>query len=114
MNDDIMDISQVDLNQARQRSAMSHRILVKLKEMGISEELDGDLSRLCTDLGDIWSAQIVFAEKLGEFLESQEDWGILGNLLVDIMSQLDHVSWHLDSVKGPIEKISEYAYGRSK
>ena len=32
----------------------------------------------------------------------------------DIMSQLDHVSWHLDSVKGPIEKISQYAYGRSK
>ena len=114
MNDNIMDISQANFNRARQRSAMAHSILVKLKTMGISEELDGELSRLCTDLGDIWSAQIVYAEKLGEFLDSSEDWGTLGDLLADIMSQLDHVSWHLDSVKGPIEKISQYAYGRSK
>ena len=114
MHDDIMDISQVDLNQARQRSAMAHRILVKLKEMGISEDLDGELSRLCTDLGDIWSAQIVFTEKLGEFLDSQGEWETVGDLLADIMSQLEHVSWHLDSVKGPIEKIGEYAYGRSE
>ena len=37
MNDNIMDISQANFNRARQRSAMAHSILVKLKTMGISE-----------------------------------------------------------------------------
>ena len=45
--------TEANLAQARQRSVMAHRILIKLKEMGLPENLDEELSKLCTDLGDI-------------------------------------------------------------
>jgi hypothetical protein len=108
--DDLTNIS-ANLSQAQQNSVMAHRILVKFKEMDLPEELDKELSKLCTDLGDMWSAQMVFTEKLSELLEVEMDWAMAGDYLADIKSQIDHIAWHVESVMDPIIKIAEYAYG---
>ena len=57
-----------NLAQARQNAEMAHRILIKFKEMDLPESLDEELSKLCTDLGDMWSTQLMFTEKLGKLI----------------------------------------------
>ena len=46
-----------DLALARQTAQRAHAVIVKLKEMGLPDDLDGDLASLSTDLGDLWGAQ---------------------------------------------------------
>ena len=106
--------TEANLAQARQRSVMAHRILVKLKEMGLPENLDEELSRLCTDLGDIWSAQLVLTEKLSQFLNEENEWNAVGDCLTDMKSHIEHITWHAESITEPIESIAEYAYGISE
>ena len=109
MNKDIN--RQPKLAEARRRSGMAHRILVRLKEKGLPEEMDQELSKLCTDLADIWSAHTSLTDNLKTFIESDEDdWGRLGDVLVDIRSELDHMKWHINSVDEPIQRIAERAY----
>jgi len=103
-----------NLAQARQKSAMAHQILVKFKEQGLEEAYDEDLAKLCTDLGDLWSAQLLFTERLGDFLDieiSRDDtWNKFGDCLADICSELEHMAWHIQSVQGPIERIAQHSY----
>ena len=92
---------------ARDRSAIAHQILVKFKEMGFSEENDEDLAKLCTDLADLWGAQKSFNEVLLDLIENKShDWKLIAQRLTDIKSQVDHMSWHIASVKDPLEKIA--------
>ena len=103
-----------NLAQARQKSSMAHQILVKLKEQGLEENYDEDLAKLCTDLGDLWSSQLVFTERLGDFLDieiAQDDtWNKFGDCLADLCSELEHMAWHIQSVKDPIERIAQRSY----
>ena len=98
--------------QARQNAEMAHRILIKFKEMDLPESLDEELSKLCTDLGDMGSAQLLFTEKLDELLKSETDWNMIGDYLTDLKAHIDHMSWHAKSVENPIIKIAEFAYGK--
>jgi len=62
-------------------------------------------------LADIWSAHTSLTDNLKTFIESDEDdWGRLGDVLVDIRSELDHMKWHINSVDEPIQRIAERAY----
>jgi len=103
-----------NLAQARQKSSVAHQILVKLKEQGLEEDYDDDLAKLCTDLGDLWGAQLSFTERLGDFLDTEtaidDSWRKFGDSLADICSELEHMAWHIQSVKGPIERIAQRAY----
>ena len=101
-----------NLAQARQNAEMAHRILIKFKEMDLPESLDEELSKLCTDLGDMWSTQLMFIEKLGKLIEFDTDWNLIGDYLTDIKAHIDHISWHAQSVEDPIMKIAEFAYAR--
>tara|TARA_B100000949_G_scaffold225602_1_gene230021 strand:+ start:367 stop:741 length:375 start_codon:yes stop_codon:yes gene_type:complete len=102
---------QPKLAEARRRSGMAHRILVRLKEKGLPEDMDQELSMLCTDLADIWGAHTILTENLKTFIESDEDsWSHLGDVLVDIRSELDHMKWHINSIEEPIHRIVERAY----
>lgn len=100
-----------NLGLARDRSAIAHQILVKFKEMGFSEENDEDLAKLCTDLADLWGAQKSFNEVLLDLIENKShDWELIAQRLTDIKSQVDHMSWHIASVKDPLEKIAIESY----
>ena len=47
-----------NLEQARRRSGLAHRILVKLKTIGSEEQHDDELAKLCTDVADLWLSLI--------------------------------------------------------
>ena len=101
-----------NLQQARRKSGMAHQILVKFKETGISEELDDDLAQLCTDLGDLWSAQLSFTEKLNAFLDHPNDWSKISENLADIRAEVDHIRWHSTSIESSLDTIGQYAYSQ--
>ena len=100
-----------DLELARERASVAHRILVKFKEMGLSEDKDEDLARICTDLADLWSAQISYKKLLLNLLENEDnDWELAAQCLTDIKSHVDHMSWHIGSVKDPLERLAVECY----
>jgi hypothetical protein len=103
-----------NLYQARRRSELAHRVLVKLKTLGLSDDQDDALATLCTDIGDLWSSQLVFLEILNRFLEKSDNWDSIGDDLVDMLSNVEHISWHIDSLKKPLETLAQYSYSESK
>ena len=100
------------LDQARRASVMAHNVVIKLKEMGLPEEFNGQLSQLSTDLGDLWSAQNSLARQVEAFLKSPADWDTVGDNLVDLRATIDHMAWHMKGIGAPMETITEYAYTR--
>ena len=88
---------------------MAHGVLVRLKELGLPNDLDHVLGQLCTDLGDLWSAQKTMTDQLESFLSS-DDWNAAGDNLADLRSSLDHVEWHMKSVRRPMAQITRFAY----
>ena len=88
---------------------MAHGVLVRLKELGLPNDMDETLGQLCTDLGDLWSAQKTLTDQLESFLGS-DDWNSAGDNLVDLRSSLDHVAWHMKSVRRPMAQITRFAY----
>lgn len=89
---------------------MAHGVVIKLKEMGLPDDMDAHLSQMCTDLGDLWSAQAAFAEQLEAFLESPGEWNAVGDSLVDLSSTIDHIVHHTKGVAAPMEVITLWAY----
>ena len=104
------DVSEPDLEQARQTANLAHEVVIKFKEMGLPQTLDEELASLSTDLGDLWSAHQVLAERLKSFLETSADWQTSGECLVDLRANIDHIAWHLKSVRRPLNRIARYAY----
>ena len=72
--------------------------------------LDDDLALLSTDLGDLWSAQKALVDRLDGLLRSAEDWEAVADHLVDIGATVDHIGWHVKSVRRPINRIARFAY----
>ena len=101
------------LDRARQTANVSHGVVIRFKEMGLPEAMDGDLASLCTDLGDLWSASRSLTERLEEMLSSPAGWRSTGDSLVDIRSGIDHIDWHLKSVRRPLTRTTHYAYRRA-
>ncbi len=100
------------LDQARRASLMAHQVVIKLKEMGLPDDMDGQLSQLCTDLGDLWSAQNTLAKQVEAFLKSPDDWDAVGDSLVDLRATIDHMEWHMKGVRSPMGQITRWAYGQ--
>ena len=99
-----------DLDHARRTSIMAHGVVIRLKEMGLPQEMDEDLASLCTDLGDLWGAQKEFVEHFESMLKSSKSWDAIGDGLIDLRTSIDHIAWHLKSVRRPLTKIARYAY----
>ena len=102
-----------DLARARRTADMAHAVVIKLKEMDLPQSLDGDLARLSTDLSDLWNAQKKLSSRLDNLLQLSDQWSILGDLLVDIRSDIEHIAWHLKSIRRPLAKITRYAYRKA-
>lgn len=99
-----------DLAHARLTAQVAHSIVIKMQEMGLPEDLYGDLSSLCTDLADLWGAEKVFAKRLETLLESENGWGSVGDHLVDLQTTIEHIRKHANGVAESIENIVRFAY----
>ncbi|MCH8826756.1 MAG: hypothetical protein J4N64_01525 [Chloroflexi bacterium] len=102
-----------DVQQARRNSVMAHSVVIMFKEMGLPQDMDDDLASVCTDLGDLWGAQKEFADRLQGMLKAERGWDMVGDALTDLRASIDHVAWHLKSVREPLTRIAEYAYGQA-
>ena len=98
------------LGDARRTAHMAHAVVIKFKEMDLPDSLDDDLARLSTDLSDLWNAQKELSRRLENLLKVPDQWSAMGDLLVDIRSDIDHMSWHMKSIRRPLTKITRYAY----
>ena len=96
--------------RARMTAVMAHNVVIKLKEMGLPDQLDDDLARLSTDLGDLWNAERQLVSRVESFLKSGDDWEATADSLVDLKAMLDHMGWHLSSAQRPITRIARFAY----
>ena len=103
-----------NLEQARRASAMAHQVVIKLKEMGLPDEMDGDLSKFCTDLGDLWSAQNALAKQVESFLKSRGDWNDVGDGIADLQATVEHLAWHAEGVRAPMQNLALWAYSRGE
>ena len=101
------------MEQARQTALVAHDVVIKLKEMGLPQDLDKELASLSTDLGDLWSAQKEMLGRLESFLKSPRDWEAVGDHLVDLRANIDHIAWHLNSVRRPLTRITQFAYRKN-
>ena len=102
-----------DLAQARRNAVKAHAVVIKLKEMGLPEGFDDELASLSTDLGDLWAANKRLAEQLDLFLNAPSDWGEIGDRMADIKAGIEHMAWHVDSIRGPLDSIAAFAYESS-
>jgi len=89
---------------------MAHSVVIKFKELGLPEHLDEELSKLSTDIGDLWAAQKMLASHFETLLTLSNNWKSVGESLVDIRAEVDHISWHVKSVRRPLTKITRFAY----
>ena len=101
------------LEQARRTADVAHSVLVKLKEIGLPENLDQELANLSTDLGDLWSAERTLVDCLDGLLKSSDDWETVGESLVDVRASVDHIAWHVTSVRRPLNRITQFAYRKA-
>ena len=99
-----------NLEQARRTANVAHGVVIKFKEMGLPTDLDGELASLCTDLGDLWSAERRLSADLEGLVRSPHDWEAAGDSLLDLKASLDHIAWHLKSVRRPLNRIVRFAY----
>ncbi|MCH8206056.1 MAG: hypothetical protein IH956_03530 [Chloroflexi bacterium] len=99
-----------DLEQARHTANVAHNVVVKFKEMGLPPDLDPELAALCTDLGDLWGAERRLSADLEGLVKSPHDWEAAGDSLLDLKASLDHIAWHLKSVRRPLNRIVRFAY----
>ena len=103
-----------DLDQAKRGSTLAHGVVIKLKEMGLPDDMDEHLSKLCTDLADLYSAQRLLTTQVEAFLKSENDWDAVGDNLVDIRATIDHMQWHMKGVRRPMTQITRWAYRQNE
>ena len=114
LNDNIAAIEmEADLNQARRTAVMAHNVVIRLRELGLPDTLDAELASVSTDLGDLWGAQKEFTDHLHNMLKTSHDWDSVGDSLVDMRASIEHIAWHLDSIREPLTKLAEYAYSQA-
>lgn len=101
------------LDLARQKSHVAHGVVVRFKEMGLPERFDEDLASLSTDLGDLWAAQEALSDQVEGLVRSGTDWQGVADILADVRSGVDHVAWHMKSVRKPLNRIATYAYSEA-
>ena len=106
------DAPEADLGMARRTAVVSHGVVIKFQEMGLPEGLYDDLARLSSDLGDLWSAQKALTDRLDSLVRSPHDWEDAGDHLVDLRANVDHIAWHVKSVRRPSRRSRSSPTGR--
>ena len=107
---DVFQLEQPDVELARRMAVAAHRVVITLQETGLPESLSGDLAAVSTDLGGLWAAHRALNSQLETLFDSRGDWEAVADCLVDLGSSIDHMAWHLKSVRGPLGRINRFAY----
>ena len=93
---------------------MAHGVVIRFQELGLPGSMNGDLSGLSTDLGDLWGAQKDLSEQIEGLVGSARGWETVGDYLVDIRATIEHIDWHLSNIRRPLNKLTHYAYRKAQ
>ena len=105
--------SKAGLIRARVKASKAHSVVIKFKEIGLPEDMDTELATLSTDLADLCSESEMISSELDKLINRSDDWAQVANTMVDIQARVDHLSWHLKSIRRPLNRITTYSYSRS-
>ncbi len=107
-------LAEPDVELGRRMAVAAHRVVIILQETGLPEHLNKDLAAVSTDLGGLWAAHRELDAQLETLFDSKGDWEAIADCLVDLGSSIEHMSWHLKSVRRPLGRLSRYAYGAAE
>ena len=110
----VFHLAEPDVELGRRMAVAAHRVVIILQETGLPERLSKDLAAVSTDLGGLWAAHRELDAQLETLFESKGDWEAIADCLVDLGSSIEHMSWHLKGVRGPLGRLSRYAYGAAE
>jgi hypothetical protein len=73
----------------------------------VGDVKDADIGRLSADLSDLYAASITYQRLLGALLATSPDnHDRAGTLIVDMTVELRHLSWHIRSSIGKLERLA--------
>ena len=81
--------SRSSMIRAREKAVKAHSVVIKFKELGLPEDMDSELDKLINRSGD---------------------WAQVANTMVDIQARLDHLAWHVKSIRRPLNRLTTYSY----
>ncbi|MEE2885400.1 MAG: hypothetical protein VX701_06875 [Chloroflexota bacterium] len=105
--------SRASVIRAREKAVKAHSVVIKFKEMGLPEEMDAELAIFSTDVADVCSESEMISSELDKLVAGSDDWTQIANTMVDIQARVDHLAWHLKSIRRPLNRITTYSYSRS-
>ena len=102
-----------NLEVARLRAEKAHQILVKLKQSHLPENYDLQLSKFCTSLSDILFAHQNLNSLSDSFFQADtKDCYEIGDLITDMIVELDHLNWHTNHVLSDAKDIAQHFYAK--
>ena len=105
--------SRASVIRAREKAVKAHSVVIKFKEMGLPEEMDAELAIFSTDVADVCSESEMISSELDKLVAGSDDWTQIANTMVDIQARVDHLRWHLKSIRRPLIRMTRYSYSRS-
>ena len=102
--------SRAGVIRAREKASKALSVVIKFKEMGLPEDMDTELAKLSTDLADLCSESEMISSELDKLINYADDWAQISNTMVDIQARVDHLRWHLKSIRRPLIRITRYSY----
>ena len=102
--------SRSSIIRAREKAVKAHSVVIKFKELGLPEDMDSELAKFSTDLADLCSESEMISSELDKLINRSGDWAQVANTMVDIQARLDHLSWHVKSIRRPLNRLTTYSY----
>jgi len=104
---------QGNLDLARLRAEKAHQILVKFKQCHLPETYDLQLAQFCTSLSDIVFAHENLNNCIDSFFQNDTKNALqIGDLITDMIVELDHLNWHTNNVLSEAKDIAQYFYSK--
>ena len=87
--------------------------MVKFKQCHLPENYDLQLSQFCTSLSDIVFAHENLNNCIDSFFQNDTKNPLqIGDLITDMIVELDHLNWHTNNVLSEAKDIAQYFYSK--
>ena len=96
--------------QARNTAILAHRIVVKLQEIGLPDELENTIGDIGTDLADLCSINNNISSLVEKLINDPPEWESMANTIIDLKSTVEHMNVHAHKFGKTANKIARFAY----
>ena len=96
--------------QAQNTANLAHRIVVKLKEVGLPDEFDDIIGDISTSLADLYSINNDVSSLVEKLVNDPSGWESLANTIIDLKSTIEHMDAHVHQFGRAANKVARFAY----